>query len=264
MKKKNCLNSKRLTRQEVQKLVATEGKFHAGFTEGFAQIYPTGYKNQPLVYELPENRFLFIFDPQETGLGDKGDIYGGEYFLRWVRSLKRSQQDLARGCYSSATHWYYYSQSKENLIPQIAFLISDLAVKLAIAPQQLDFSYSSLDIITQKAESYKAPANSSNLDYDPHSDLINDLYDNLVAYVGEVIRQRIKGEWKISDLSMDESSPCKYPYIRPESKKVLMPISVVWQELIGLLPMNWRQETANEIRRYARRNPIASTKLSLE
>ena len=60
MKKKNCLNSKRLTRQEVQKLVATEGKFHAGFTEGFAQIYPTGYKNQPLVYELPENRFLFI------------------------------------------------------------------------------------------------------------------------------------------------------------------------------------------------------------
>ncbi len=264
MKKKNCLNSKRLTRPEVQKLVATEGRFHTEFTECFAQIYPTGYRNQPLVYELPENRFLFIFDPRETGLGGKGDIYAGEYFLQWVRSHRRYQQDLARGCYSSVTHWHYYSQYRENLILQIDFLISDLAAKLAIDPQQLDFSYSSLDIITQKAERYKAPANSSSLDYDPHSDLINDLYDNLVVYVGEVIRRRINGEWKISDLSMDESSPCKYPYIRKESKKVLMPINVVWQELTGMLPMNWRQETANEIRRYARHNPIDTNKFSLE
>ena len=81
MKKKNCLNSKRLTGQEVQRLVAIEGKFHAEFTECFAQIYPTGYKNQPLVYELPENRFLFIFDPQKTGLGGNGDIYAGGIFF---------------------------------------------------------------------------------------------------------------------------------------------------------------------------------------
>jgi len=264
MKKKNCLNSKRLTRQEVQKLIENGGKFHAEFTDCFTQTYSTGYKNQPLVYELSGNRFLFIFDPKETSSGGKGDIYAGEYFLRWVRSHKRQQQDIPRGCVSSCSHWYYYSQHRENLIFQIDFLILDLAEKLAIDSQQLDFSYSSLDIITQKTEKYKAPADSGILDYDPQPDLINDLYDNLVAYVGEVLRRRVKGEWTISDLSMDQSSAHKYPYIRAELGGVLMPINIVWQELIGILPMNWRQETTDEIRRYALRNPMASTKLSLK
>ena len=144
MKKKNCLNPKRLTKQEVDKLVATEGKLHPEFTDCFTQVYATGYRNQPLVYELTNNRFLFVFDPTGIGLRGKGDIYDREYFLRWVRSHQRYQQDLARGCYSSTDHWYYYSQHKEDFIDQIDFLIADLATKLAIDPQQLDFSYPSL------------------------------------------------------------------------------------------------------------------------
>lgn len=252
MKKKICLNSKRLTKQEVHKLVTTEGKLHLEFTNCFAKVYPTGYRNQPLVYELTNDRFLFVFDPTEISLGGKGDIYDREYFLRWIRSHQRHQQDLARGCYSSTDHWHYYSQSKENFIDQIDSLIADLAAKLAIDPQQLDFSYPSLDIVTQQTEIYKFPPNILPEDHDSQSDLAQYLYDNLVAYVGEVLRRRVMGKWAISDLSMDESSAYKYPYLRTKSGKVLMPINVVWQELTGTIPLNWRQGTTNEIRRSSR------------
>ena len=249
MKKKNCLNLKRLTRLQVQHLVATEGKFHPEFTNCFTKVYATGYRNQPLIYELTNDRFLLVFDPTERALGGKGDIYSKEYFLRWVRSHKRHQQDLARGCFGSTSHWYYYSQHKENLIDQIDFLVADLGTKLAIDPQQLDFSYPSLDIITQQTEKYKCPPNTLSTDHDPQPDLVQDLYDNLVAYVGEVLRRRVTGQWAISDLSMDQSGANKYPYILQEPGKIFMPINLIWQELIGELPFHWRQETANEIRR---------------
>ncbi len=247
--KRKCLNSKRLTKQQVQQLVATEGKLHPEFTDCFAQIYATGYRNQPLVYELTNDRFLFVFDPAGIVSAGKGDIYDRQYFLRWVRSHKRVQQNIINGCVSSTSHWYYYSQHKENLIDQIDVLIGELAAKLAIAPQQLDFSYPSLDIITQQTEIYKCPSHHLSEDYDPQPELVQDLYDHLVAYVGEVLRRRVNGKWAISDSSMDQSSAYPYPYIWKEPRKVLMPVNVVWQELIGLLPLNWRQETANEVRR---------------
>ena len=258
--KKRCLNPRRFTKKQVQELIAAEGKLHQEFTNCFTQNYANGYCYQPLIYELTADRFLFVFDPKSPGSGGKGDIYAREYFLQWVRSTKRHRQDIARGCCSSVSHWHYYSQHRETLIYKINFLVTDLAEKLSIDPQKLDFSYPSLDIISKKTENYGCNLDSTSpnfaksvdiTDHDPQPYLIDHLYDHLVAYVGEVLRHRIQGEWVISDSSMDESSPHKYPYIRTISNKILMPINVVWQELVGILPMKWRLETANEIRRHS-------------
>jgi len=291
MKLKKSLNAKRLTREQVQELITTEGTLHPEFSTCFARSYSEVNHDRPLVYELPGDRFLFVFDPRESALGGKGDIYAGEYFRQWVRSPQRHQQDLIKGCYSSVSHWFYYSEYKQELIHNTDFLVADLAAQLAIAPQLLDFSYPSLDILTQGTTNYgylpKSLANSppntkssyedssisqsAQADFalvdavstalgkqlprvrSPQSNLVNHLYDHLVAYIGEVLRRRVKGEWAISDKTIDESSSCFYPYARSGANQVLMPINVVWEELVGVSTPQWRQATIKEIRRFSLR-----------
>ncbi|MDF5738675.1 MULTISPECIES: hypothetical protein [unclassified Nostoc] len=75
---KNSLNHKRLTKKQVQDLIESEGKLHEEFTKIFEQTYSTEYKDQPLVYELSNDRFLFVFDPKGHSIPGKGDIYAKE------------------------------------------------------------------------------------------------------------------------------------------------------------------------------------------
>jgi hypothetical protein len=74
MGQRRTLNQKRLTKKEVQHLIDTEGQLHQEFTSVFKETYVTGYVKQDLVYALPNERFLFVFDPKDTSLGGKGDI----------------------------------------------------------------------------------------------------------------------------------------------------------------------------------------------
>lgn len=236
---KKSLNKKRLTKKQVQELIEAEGKLHEEFTNFLEETYATGYKNQPLVYELPNDRFLYVFDPKGISLPGKGDIYPKEYFLRKVKWTQKVREDYANHRGNSGAHWRYYSKHKIELINKIDQLIGELAEHLGIFRDQLDFSYMSLDIVSNKAENYGLER------------VQTELYDNLVAYVGEIIKQRINGRWAINSFSPDD----KYPYISVDIDGVLMPINVVWQELGGLEPMNLRKETANEIRRFSLRRP---------
>ncbi|WP_414590451.1 hypothetical protein [Anabaena sp. CCY 9614] len=236
MGKKKSLNPKRLTKKQVQELVESEGKLHQEFTKCFEETYSNGYKNQPLVYELSNDRFLFVFDPQEISIPGKGDIYSKEYFLRMIQWTQKVREDYANGRGNSVAHWRYYSKHKVQLVNHIDELINELTICLDIANDQLDFSYKSLDILSSKAEDYeleKIPA---------------ELYDNLVAYVGEVMRRRVKGNWVVRE----DYPGCEYPLIGV-NQGMLMPINVVWQELAGLEPMNLRKEAANEVRRFSLR-----------
>lgn len=234
---RKSLNRKRLTKKQVQELIETEGKLHE-FTNFFETTYPSGYKDQPLVYELTNDRFLYVFDPKELSIPGKGVVYPKEDFLRFVRWTQKVREDYANHRASSGEHWRYYSKHKIELINKIDELISELAEQLGILRYQLDFSYTSLDIVSNKAEDYVERVQS-------------ELYDNLVAYVGEVIKRRVNGQWDINSFSTED----KYPYIRADINEVLMPINVVWQELGGLEPMDLRKETANEIRRFSLRRP---------
>jgi hypothetical protein len=233
MGKKKSLNSKRLTKKQVQELIKSEGKLHEEFTDFFEETYSTGYKNQPQVYELSNDRFLFVFDPKGIMIPGRGDIYPREYFLRWIRWTQKVREDYANSRGSSVEHWIHYSKHKAQLVNKISALVDELLEYLDISHDQLDFSYKSLDVLSSKSEDCGLEKVQA------------ELYDNLVAYVGEVIRRRVKGHWAIRE----DYPGCEYPIVSV-SEGVLMPINVVWQELGGIEPMNLRKEAANEVRRF--------------
>lgn len=235
MPQKNSLNHKRLTKKQVQDLIQCEGKLHEEFTKIFEETYSTEYKDQPLVYELPNDRFLFVFDPKGYSIPGKGDIYAKEFFLKLLQRAQTTREDIANNRANSVSHWKYYSKHKIELVKKIDELINELAEQLHITRQQLDLSYISLDVVSKKAEAY-------GIDH-----IQTALYDHLVAYVGEVMRHKKNGQWTINSYSKSE----KYPYISAGVNGVLMPINVVWQELSSLKSMDLRKETANEIRRFS-------------
>jgi hypothetical protein len=227
-------NTKRLTKKQVQELIASEGELHQEFTAFFERTYNSGDKDQPQIYELSGDRFLFVHDPRGNILPGKGDIYPREHFIRLIHSTQQTRDDYARNIRSSVSHWLYYSKSKNCFIDMISELSANLASGLSISSNQLDFSYKSLDAVSSGADDYGIDR------------IKTELYDNLVAYVGEVMRLRVKGRWEIRK----DSPKYEYPIICARGG-VLMPINVVWTELNSFESINLRQETANEIRRFS-------------
>lgn len=151
--------------------------------------------------------------------------------IRWTQKVR---EDCANGRGNSVDHWIYYSKYKAQLVNKIDELIDELVKCLDILRDQLDFSYKSLDILSSKAEDYG------------FEKIQAELYDNLVAYVGEVIRRRVKGYWVVRE----DYPGCEYPIVSV-NQSVLMPVNVVWQELGGLESMNLRKEATNEVRRFS-------------
>src|SRR5215203_1255765 len=154
MGQRKTLNQKRLTKKDVQEIIKSEGQLHKEFSEVFKETYATGYVKQDLVYELPNDRFLFVFDPNDTSLGGKGDIYPKDYFVRFVKWNKRVKEDYSNNRASSVDHWRYYSKCKSNVIDNVDKLISELAEKLQMDSKLLDNSYKSLDIVSGRTEIY--------------------------------------------------------------------------------------------------------------
>nr|GFD49682.1 hypothetical protein [Tanacetum cinerariifolium] len=115
-----------------------------------------------------------------------GDIYSNEYFLRWMRWVERVREDYAYGRASSVDHWRFYSRHKEQLITHIPALQSELAQVLELNSFLLDGSYASLDMVSAACERYGL------------ENVFAALYDNVVAYVGEVIKKRVKGYWEVN------------------------------------------------------------------
>src|SRR5262249_8813662 len=71
-----------------------------------------------------------------------------------------------------------------------------------------------------------------------------EIYDHLVAYVGEVLRLRIHGDWQVN---RHHRHP--HPYLVGAMHDPTMPINVVCGELSGLAPINLRTAAANEVSR---------------
>ena len=232
MTRKKTLNERRLTRRQVQELIASGAKPRPDLAASFEQSFSTGYKQQPLVYELDGARYLFVFDPADPGMGGKGDIYAADAFHRFVRWTARVVQDHKRGRASSVDSWAYYSALKHRLIANIDSLIDQLRSTMARAPDDLDLSYASLDAVSEHVERIGVERAQQ------------ELYDELVAYVGESLRLRIQGRW---ELNSHHRQP--YPYLVAAKHDPVMPINVVWQQLSGLDPVNLRAAAASEVRR---------------
>lgn len=240
MPPKNRLNEKRLSRKQVQELIADGAVLHETYTACFAETYPNGYQNQPLVYQLEDDRFLYVFDPTDASLGGKGDLYDRAYLLRWLDWLQRVRKELQQIPGSSVEHWYFYSRYKNDLMLYQEALMIELAEWLSLPIAQLNYSYASLDRLSAQAEASGVEA------------VQQEFYDHLVVYVGEVLRRRLQEKGIAAEWTIDRPTPeIAYPAIRANGGTP-MPVKVVWNELMqmGLEPMNLRKETANEMRRF--------------
>ena len=97
---------------------------------------------------------------------------------------------------------------------------------------ELDLSYQSLDVVSAHVEGIGIERAQQ------------EIYDHLVAYVGEVLRLRIQGHWEVNNTDWQP-----YPYLVGAKHDPTMPINVVWEQLSGLDPVNLRAAAANEVRR---------------
>ena len=213
-------------------LIASGAELRRDLTAALEWTYPNGYKNQPLVYELPGDRFLFVFDLKEPGLGGKGDVYLADQFRRLVRWTERVRDDDANARGNSVAHWWWHSRSKHALVDSVGALVEELSSRMSLEREDLDRSYESLDRVSELVETIGVEGAQQ------------ELYDHLVAYVGEVLRARTRGRWEVETL---QNPP--WPYVSADGHSRLMPINVVWSELSGLDLVNLRRATANEVRR---------------
>ena len=223
---------RRLTKREVQALIASGARPRPDLSAALENKFSTGYTERPLVFELEGDRYLYVFDEQQSGLGGKGDIYAANYFLSFVRWTAKVREDSKHGLGNSTSHWAYYSQFKADLLSNLDMLIGQLRSTMGRSRDELDLSYKSLDIVSRFVEDLGIERAQK------------ELYDHLVAYVGEVLRLQMDGRWQI-----DRKHDPPVPYLVGPRHRTTMPINVVWGELNGLDTVDLRAAAANELRR---------------
>jgi hypothetical protein len=227
MAQKRRLNARRLTKRQVQELISSGARPRPDLSAALASTLL-----QPLVYELAGDRYLLVFGEQASGLAGKGDIYAADNFHRFVRWTTKVDEDARHGRQSSVSHWTYYSVLKDRLTANIDTLVAQLRSIMSRTAGELDSSYQSLDLVSGYVEAIGVERAQQ------------EIYDHLVAYVGEVLRLRIQGRWEVN--SRDRQP---HPYLVGAMHDPTMPINVVWEQLSGLGPVDLRTAAANEVRR---------------
>jgi hypothetical protein len=233
MARRATLNQRRLTKRQVKELISSGARPRPDLS---VALEPTSL--QPRVYELEGERYLLVFGETFAGLAGKGDIYGADVFHRFVRWVAKVEEDAKHGRQSAVGHWAYYSAHKHRLIENIDALVGQLRSTMSKTKDDLDFSYQSLDAVSAYVEGIGIE----------RAD--REIYDHLVAYVGEVLRLRIQGHWAVNNRDWQP-----HPYLMGAMHDPVMPINVVAGELSGLAPVNLRAAAAKEVR--SKRKPPA-------
>jgi hypothetical protein len=218
---------RRLTKRQVRELISSGARPRPDLS---AALESTSL--QQLVYELEGDRYLVVFGGSVPSLAGKGYIHAADEFRRLLRWLATVDENAKHGRQGSVEHWAYYSSHKHRLISNIDTLVAQLRSAMSRTADDLDFSYRSLDIVSAYVEDIGAERAQQ------------ELYDHLVAYVGEVLRLRIQARWEVR---RDDLQP--YPYLVGATHDPIMPINVVWERLLGPDPVNLRAAAANEVRR---------------
>jgi hypothetical protein len=233
MARRKSLNERRLTPRQVAELIASGARPRPDLAAVFEETFASGEKDQPQVYELDGDRYLLVYDALVPKLKGKGDIYSADEFFRFARWTARVREDFTHQRASSAENWAHYSALKDRLISHIDTLVDELRATMSRPAADLDLSYQSLDLVSAYVESIGVDR------------ARQELYDHLVAYVGEVLRLRIQGTWQVDR----QRPPPPYPYLTGPKHDPTMPINVVWEQLSGLERVDLRAAAANEVRR---------------
>ncbi len=227
MARRATLNQRRLTKRQVKELISSGARPRPDLA---AALEPTSL--QQSVYELEGKRYLVVFGEPVPSLTGKGDLYAADVFHRFVRWVAKVDEDAEHGRQSSIGHWAYYSAHKHRLTENIDALVAQLRSTMSKTKDELDFSYQSLDAVSAYVEGIGIERAQ------------REIYDHLVAYVGEVLKLRIQGRWEVNN--RDSQS---YPYLVGAMYDPVMPINVVWEKLTRPAPENLRAAAANEVRR---------------
>lgn len=228
MGRKVTLNKKRLTKGQVQEYIENGAFLNIEMTDIFnLEVEDT------LIYNLNDGNYLLVF--QEIGLKGKGDIWPKEHIEKWIDQIKtdktREHLEIPN---NNVGHWHYFSKSKESFENQVDSLVDKLFEKLTLDRIVGDYSYTSLDVISSK------------LNVIGIRDVETELYDNVVAYTGEVIKHRIDGKWIFNY----QNNPTFHPLISTQDEQIFYdPITPAWETMVYGQDFNLRKTTVSEIRR---------------
>jgi hypothetical protein len=194
--------------------------------------------NPGIVYQNSEDQVLYTV---LLGTEFWGVFYGStDLFLKHQTDIEA----LSRGRGSFANHILTgdHFPYGEEFLKQIPTLIAQLADLLSIPSERLDYSLSSLDrayntlLKTQNGNLYRAPA-----------------YASLLAYLGEVIRRVIHGEWHIHYIAEFQIWE---PFVKDSEGRVIRPDFVLQEafdpgteEMIGAESLSAAAETAIAFRK---------------
>jgi hypothetical protein len=241
------MKRKRLSKKEVQEILTKGATLHQDYTVQIKSTTVTGVEFNPKIYVLPDDTFLWVFDGEFYPKG-KGEIFTRQeiedYFI--LRERNKENRKIRKG--NAGDNWHFYTKYGATLIENIDNLINDLADKLHIPKAQLDFSYNSLDIVSDKLKPLGI------------EETMKNYYDHVVAYIGEVIKRRVDGFWEVNTTHAGGD----YLYIAVKEVVHLhyMPTNVFWSDMTPSTFINLRKTTADEVRRHPLLNFYRRTKSS--
>lgn len=233
--RKYALNKRRLTKREVNDILATNPPLEAEISKLFEWTWATdGYVQRNKLFRLPEDKYLYVYDPKDISVPGRGDIFPKKIITRLVEYLRRKDFYYENGLNSSFDYWKFYTKLGTEIITKAGELRLVLAKQLKIPIEALNYSYKSLDLINEKL-------NPLNVEF-----ISENYIDCLCSYVGEVLLRRVSGHWAITEkeLYLDE-----IPFISIDIKNIFYnPVNVLFSCLNSLEDIDLRKETANEVR----------------
>lgn len=231
-KKKITINDKPISKKDTLILAKEKGKFHELYSEQLTEKVDGKIITLRHVYELRDGNYLYIRDVNATYDG-KGDIFPKVYFEKFVQRMKRMEEDSENGRTSNIGHWMFYSKNKTELIQLVPKLITDLSDFFKIDESQLNFSTKSLDTLSEFVKKVNIEV------------IFENIYDNLIAYLGETFRNNLKMECKW----MLEPN-FGFPVLSSKEENIFYsPIGVVWEELVISDEFDLRKGYGKESRR---------------
>ena len=228
MNRRITINEKKLTKPQVQELLKNGG---AVYDKQVSHIINMDIGFNALdIYKLADGNYLYVSAVQAPG---KGDIWPKAYVEKEVARLQRQQKKPILKDMSNVEHWYYFSKVKKRFPTQVSPLISSLFSELALSKRHMDYSYDSLDRLSKRLNELGGEV------------VERELYDGIVAYLGEMLIRKVDGTW-----SFDEDKNLGLP-IRP---KIVTSYPWVWFDPITPVFLSFsepeftlRRNLANEI-----------------
>jgi hypothetical protein len=146
-------------------------------------------RNPSAVYRHPDSRVLY--DSGDSGILAEEDE--GQAFIEHLRNVQREYKAwLAENPHGRSVLVGLLPQG-ENFVEQIPMLINELSKILRLSPEELDFSEASLEKVDAKLKRLGRK-----------KCLQPPIFPALVAYTGEVFRQRYQGEWHMKHDNLDK------------------------------------------------------------